>query len=231
MSRFTRYGAVMMTAVLAGAAVAACSDNGTGPAARPVERSIVAERSDTAKGVVGTALDSPLVVRVLDANGAPVAGEPVTFTIYGHGVLNPAMTSTDANGFAMSHFTFGTVAQDLRITVSTDSIKEGATFLLQALTGPAENLLIAQGDSQAGAAGSQLTLPLVVEVTDRYGNPVPGVTVTWSSNAGSLTLLSSTSDAHGLARTNYTLDATPGLYTVTAAIANGASVDFTLTDN
>jgi hypothetical protein len=56
-------------------------------------------------GIVGRELDDPLVVRVLDANGEPIAATPVTWSIgSGAGTLTPTARS-DGAGFARARWT------------------------------------------------------------------------------------------------------------------------------
>jgi hypothetical protein len=61
-------------------------------------------------GASGSALPTPLSVRVTDANGYPVAGIPVTWlTLQGGGSVNPGVSLTDADGRASSSWTLGAV--------------------------------------------------------------------------------------------------------------------------
>ena len=56
----------------------------------------------------GESLVNPLVVAAIDANGTPMPGVPVTFTItHGNGELSTTTATTDANGRAETIFTLG----------------------------------------------------------------------------------------------------------------------------
>ena len=44
-----------------------------------------------------------------------------------------------------------------------------------------QNLALESGDAQTGTADTALASSLVVKVTDQFGNPVPGVTITWAA--------------------------------------------------
>jgi len=87
------------------------------------------------------------------------------------------------------------------------------------------------GDAQTGTAGQALADPLRVAVTDG-GVAQNGVTVTWATtNGGSLSPATSTTDANGLAVTMWTLGAGGGAQTATASVtgASGSPVTFTAT--
>lgn len=89
------------------------------------------------------------------------------------------------------------------------------------------------GNSQQGLAASTLSAPLRVEVKDASGQPVAGVTVSWSVSAGGGSVMpaSSTSDGSGVAATTFTLGPVAGVQTVTAAASGlaGSPVSFTET--
>ena len=92
-------------------------------------------------------------------------------------------------------------------------------------------LEIISGDGQQGAPGATLSQPLVVEVYDRHGNPLPGATVSFAVTAGGATLsvTTATTDANGRAATMLTLGPQPGTNSVVATIADLKPVTFTAT--
>ena len=92
-------------------------------------------------------------------------------------------------------------------------------------------LEILSGAGQQGAPGATLSQPLVVEVYDRHGNPVPGATVTFAVTAGGATLskTTATTDANGRAATMLTLGPQPGTNSVVATIADLKPVTITAT--
>jgi hypothetical protein len=97
---------------------------------------------------------------------------------------------------------------------------------------PAAASITRVGDEhRQGMANAPLAEPLSVRVTDGAGNPVAGVTVTWSVTAGggSVAPGSSATDANGVASTSWTLGAGAGEQTVTATIPTGATVIFRAT--
>lgn len=81
-------------------------------------------------------------------------------------------------------------------------------------------------DAQTGAAGSALTQPISVHVTDASGTASSGTTVTWTvaTGGGTTSAATSVANATGDATTTWTLGTTAGANTVTASIPAGASV-------
>ena len=94
--------------------------------------------------------------------------------------------------------------------------------------GPPAQIVVMSGDNQTGIAGQPLTLPVVVEVRDARGTPVPGVTVNWGADEpgpansitcgkisadrveGMLSIKLSTTDSRGTATAQWTLPARGG---------------------
>src|SRR5512138_2354198 len=63
----------------------------------------------------GTALDEPLVARIVDADGRPVRRMDVRWTATA-GEVTPAISTTDANGVAKAVWRLGTMAGTQRAT-------------------------------------------------------------------------------------------------------------------
>jgi uncharacterized delta-60 repeat protein len=85
---------------------------------------------------------------------------------------------------------------------------------------------LVSGAGQSSAAGSPLAQPIKVFISDSNGNPISGVTVTWSITASGGTFSSpSTSDSTGNASTILTMGSTPGTYSVTATAGSLSTSD------
>jgi hypothetical protein len=96
----------------------------------------------------------------------------------------------------------------------------------------ASQLVIVSGDNQSGAAGQQLTKPLVVVAEDANGAYIAGVTVTFTSTLGStVSPPTVTTDSTGLAQTMVTLGTIAGAEMITATESgiDGAPVVFDAT--
>lgn len=87
------------------------------------------------------------------------------------------------------------------------------------------------GDVQTGTVSQTLAVPLQVLATDAAAGAVPGVTVTWAVTAGggNLSAGSGSTDASGHSAVNWTLGATAGANTATAAVPGLPPVTFTAT--
>ena len=84
------------------------------------------------------------------------------------------------------------------------------------------------GDAQTGPVGMPLASPLVVLVTDNAGDPVQGVTVSWSAQRGSVSPTASPTGSDGRASVQWTLGAEPGeqLASASASGLQGSPVTF-----
>lgn len=96
--------------------------------------------------------------------------------------------------------------------------------------GPAA-LVQVGGDNQAGPINQPLADSLVVRVDDGQGQPVAGITVSWSveNGAGALSPVSVVTGSDGRAAVQWTLGAIAGHHTVTALVADLQAVVFDAT--
>jgi hypothetical protein len=96
----------------------------------------------------------------------------------------------------------------------------------------ATTIALLTGNGQTGAASQTLPNPLVVVVTDKSGNPVSDVTVSWSAQGGGgVSSATVKTGAEGHASVQRTLGPTPGEQTTTATVTglDGSPVTFTAT--
>jgi hypothetical protein len=149
-------------------------------------------------------------------------------TGYNSGTVDSSMTVTDASGIASANWTLGTIAQ---VDTLTATIPDGTSIAITAIAvaGPINGLAKAGGDAQSVASGGSTSQPLVVRAVDRFGNPAAGVTVSWVSNAGTLSSRSTTTGPSGQAFVTLTTAAAPMTYSITATAGAGATTIFTLT--
>jgi hypothetical protein len=87
---------------------------------------------------------------------------------------------------------------------------------------------VATGADQAGTVGQPLDTALTVFVTDKFGDPVPGVLVRFAvpSRSGSLAPLAQTTSPSGHAHTTWSLPTAAGAYQASARAAGLDSVTF-----
>jgi hypothetical protein len=224
-------GLTLALAAVGIASLAACSNDSSTNTLTPVATALAPTTgSDAQTGTVGQALSQAVGVHVTDQNGAAMRGAIVTWTVLaGGGSVDSTTSASDTSGNAAAHWTLGT-------TTGVDSLRaslaNGTSVVLTATAnaGAFSSLLLVSGDAQSVTAGSAAQ-PLVVRTVDRYGNPVAGVTVTWTvtSGDGTLDVTSSTSGADGTAQANVTTSATPGVTVVSASAGGANPVSFNVT--
>jgi protocatechuate 3,4-dioxygenase beta subunit len=99
--------------------------------------------------------------------------------------------------------------------------------------GAAASIAVNSGSAQSKTIGSAFVTALSLTVTDTYGNPVGGATVTFSAPASgasaSLSSATATANSSGIASVTATANGVAGAYSVTAA-SGGASASFSLTN-
>jgi adhesin/invasin len=173
---------------------------------------------------------SPQVV-VRDANGNPVAGASVTFTVgSGGGIVISGNQTTNANGLATVGAWFMGGAPGPNTLVATSPGLLPVTFTATATAGPPVSMAAVSLTSQTGTAGSNVASPPSVVVRDALGNPAAGVEVTFSVTGGGGTVADpiQTTGFDGVATvTSWTLGVTPGVNTVVASSPGLPSVTFT----
>ncbi|HEX6042121.1 MAG TPA: Ig-like domain-containing protein [Longimicrobium sp.] len=189
-------------------ALAACSGDGTGSDNKAGPPSAVARPAgDAQQAAVGTALPTPLKVRVTDAAGKATPNVSVAWAVTaGGGAVTPGSSVTDANGEASATWTLGTQAGPQTATATVAGLAP-ATFTATASAGAAAQMTVVSGADQLAIAGSELTRNLTFKVTDQYGNPVAGQAVTLSVNAAlaSLTGNGTATAADGTVSTRVTV--------------------------
>lgn len=183
-------------------------------------------------GTVGEALPDPVVAEARDEFSNPVPGVTILFEPQsGAGSVADAQVATDQQGRASTSWILGTTPgqQSLMVrlqTAGTPASEVQAT----AVAGAAEALVKVSGDEQQAPPADTLPNPLVVRAEDAFGNPVQGVTVSFTTpHGGSFTQPSPVTDAQGQAQTSWVLgdESQPVDQTATATAAGIGSVTFT----
>lgn len=172
-------------------------------------------------------------VRVLDGAGNGVAGVAVAFAVAtGGGSAVVANVSTGSDGRAtIGAWILGPTPGENTLTATVAGLNP-VTFTATATGGAAVSMQPISLVTQSGIAGQNATSPPSVVVRDALGNPVAGVTVTFTVTAGSGVLggASQVTNANGTATvTSWTFGAIAGVNTVVATAAGLPSVSFTAT--
>jgi hypothetical protein len=189
---------------------------------------------DEQSDLVGSVLGDSLVVYVTDVRDRPVPGATVNFTFPdADAAAAPATATTDAAGIAWAKVTLGTevgpVAGLAEVPVALGVTPVRVTFTALALAAGANRITLVSGNEQSAPAGADLPAPLVVQVTDEFGNPIPNVTIGWTfTGGGSVSAASTLTGADGLTSVTRTLGPTAGQQTAVATAEGlaGSPVSF-----
>nr|MBA3654960.1 Ig-like domain-containing protein [Actinomycetota bacterium] len=185
---------------------------------------------DNQRAAVGSALPDPLVVRVTDAQGNPVAGVTVDWTAGGGGTIDPATVVTDADGRATAERVLGTSAGTQTAQAASGDLTP-VGFIHTAEAANPTSLRLISGNDQTGAVAATLADSLVVRLEDGNGNGVGGKPVTWvvATGGGTVSPVTATTDPNGLAATQWTLGPAAGLNQLNAVFSGLPSVAFAAT--
>jgi hypothetical protein len=194
--------------------------------------SLFATRGQDQGGLVGELLADSLTVRVVDRFRNPVPGVAVAWQITGGGSVSPIETSTGPDGSAGVARRLGPTAGAQTAVAAVGHLHGSpVTFQQLALPGRAATLVAVSGDGQTGETGKDLPTPLAVKVADASGNPIEGLSISWSVKAGSGSAdpSRSRSNAQGMAVSVWTLGEEPGPATLTASAPGLSPVTFEAT--
>jgi uncharacterized protein (TIGR03437 family) len=172
----------------------------------------------------------PLVVRVLDGSGFPVADAPVRFSTALAGVTLQVQTArSNMEGFAETRVT----APDFPGAFAVEATMESGTALVARFNvsvgagGGSGRLAIVAGDGLMVRDRTSAANALVVRVRDAAGNPMAGASVNWRVSRGLGTVTArSTSDAGGLASATFSAGAVAVDVAFTTLSEVTASTDF-----
>lgn len=182
-------------------------------------------------GQVASPLPIPLRIRV-QTSAPSDAGVTVNWTP-SEGQVSPASSVTDAQGYAETTWTLGTVAKDTEAVVARISGAEGSPlrFTARALPGPAVEILTLGADSQVAYTAPAYTTTFndpLVALRDGWGNDLPRPLVTWSVIEGPVHIASTYYDVpdygySSAAAAQVVADGIPGT-AVVEVVANGTNL-------
>lgn len=190
--------------------------------------------------LINTAFANDLRMTVTDANGRNVGNAEVTLAAPGSGasaLLSPATIRTNALGRIVVGATANNVVGGpYNVVATVTATGDTANFVLTNAS-PA-NLTVtkdANSDPQSTLVNTAFAERLSFVVTDSGGNPVEGLTVTFSvpgsGASANLSTTTTTTNTLGRAITYATANGTDGSYQVTGTVdASGDTVQFALTN-
>lgn len=219
------------------ALVGGCREASTGPSDSnnsAFASSMLLVSGNSQVGQIGSALSQLLVVKVVDAGGLPVRGASVTFAARtGGGSISPASGTSDVSGLVTAIWTLGTTlgAQSTVAKLTNSFVNDSTKFTATATTGPPGVIALVSGNNQLSTVGKALALPLVVKITDTFGNNAVGAKVTWTPGnlSGTASPPTDTTGADGTASATWTVGNTATAQTLTASVAGLPPIVFTAT--
>ncbi|MDZ7374284.1 MAG: Ig-like domain-containing protein [candidate division KSB1 bacterium] len=182
-----------------------------------VPKSLVYVSGNGQTGTVGRRLADSLKVRVLDRINQGVGGIQVRFDVLqGGGSVSSSVVATNAQGYAAVSWVLGTAIGLQKVQASVSGL-QGSPIVFSAMASAdlPYRVVKASRDSLRGAAGKLLDDTIRVRVTDQYGNPIAGHSVTFyivsgGGNLGGAADTTVATDATGIASVRWTLGPTPG---------------------
>ena len=137
---------------------------------------------------------------------------------------------TDASGLATFPNIIINQAGAYTLTAEAAEVASATSKPFNVRAGSATSIEAAGGTPQTTTILTKFPMALQVTVTDTLGNPVSGVSVSFtapgSGASATLSAPTATTDASGHASVNATANSLAGAYTVTAAAAGAGSAAF-----
>ena len=203
----------------AGLIIAACGGGGTEPPPRetPTLGSVAISPSSAQQIQAGTT--TQLTATARDQNGATFSGASISFSS-----SNESVVTVSSSGLVTSVGPVG-VASITATATSGSTTRTSSPVEVRVVAAAASAVAVVSGGSQADKPIRAAADELVARVTDRFGNPVGGASVSWAVTAGGGTVASATttSGTDGTTRNTLTTGPAEGLNTVTASVAGGAA--------
>ncbi|HEX7121061.1 MAG TPA: hypothetical protein VF178_01735 [Gemmatimonadaceae bacterium] len=165
--------------VLVGVLLLACGEDD--PTRPPTVTSLQVVGAATLDGQAGEEVATDPAVRAVDAQGDPVPGVQVTFTVVeGDGFVSPTPVTTDAEGIARTTWLLGPRTGVQRIEAATPGVAP-VTITANVAPGPPARIVVSPSTLNFDAMGDSLQAS--ASFTDRFGNPIPSddVEFAWES--------------------------------------------------
>ncbi|MBC7896041.1 MAG: hypothetical protein H7066_11560 [Cytophagaceae bacterium] len=189
---------------------AALSGCGKAVEASPVPASLVLVQGNLQSVQGGLELPNPVVVRLLDAEGKPVEGVAVGFSVMnGGGSVTPGSVVSDESGEARTKWVLGAAEVNQTLTAKApalDPLNIAAIALLPT------DLLIAQGNNQAAKPSAPLPNAIVIRVVGPNNAPMKNIAVAFQviTGGGLISPQSGLTNAQGEVTARWTLGTSPG---------------------
>lgn len=194
----------------------------------PARAALTPVASQEQRAPVGASI--PLEVRARSAAGEPIVDSLVQFVVVdGSATLDPDRTRTDSMGIARTTVALPDRVGENLIVARLYGSELETRVSLRAEPGPPARVTAASGNGQEAEVTELLPVRPSVIVTDRNGNPVPGVEVLFSvaSGEGSAAPARMLTDSLGQASAMWRLGIETGTQELEASVrSTGSSVTF-----
>lgn len=185
------------------------------------ENTRLASVDDAQSGAVGEPLAEPVAVRVTDSTGVPLSDVLIAWTADNGGTIAGEAPRTDSLGEARARWTLGPRAGPQRAWAQVGMGRAITRTAVEATAAPGAPAALAAVRATAlrGVAGELLAPAPELRVTDRGGNPVPGVAVTLKPSSGPVHERAPVTDSTGRVAVAWTLGPLAGAQRLTASAA------------
>ncbi|HXE58765.1 MAG TPA: Ig-like domain-containing protein, partial [Gemmatimonadales bacterium] len=198
--------------------------------------------ADSLVGRVGDSLARPVLVRVTDSTGAPLADVPVAWSTSRDGRIQGLTPRTDSLGEARARWTLGRLAGPQEAWVHVGHRRTVPPVRVTALARPgrAVELVVVTGRPKGrggptaapraprggeagivaeGTVGEELAGSIVLAALDALGNPVPAAAVELAPLAGAVPEAIARTDSSGRLALRWALGSTAGIQRLAARLA------------
>jgi adhesin/invasin len=182
----------------------------------------------------GATIAPSVTVQVQDqfGNNLTTLGIPVTLVLNSGALSGTATQFTNGSGVATFNDLNVHAAGTYTLTAQAPALNSAVSNSFTVHAGAPATVAVSGGGTQSAQVLTPFAQPLQATVTDAFGNPVSGATVTYASpGTGASATLSTApaTDANGRTSVTATANGTAGGYTVTATAGTGTA-NFALTN-
>src|SRR5205085_500483 len=131
----------------------------------------------------------------------------------GGGSLATLLDTTDVDGHVQATYRSPAIAGRAKVTAT--AAQQTATFTMTLAADTTGSLSAYAGNGAAALVGFQLTV--IAKASDRFGNAMKGVDVSWSASSGLLQTTSGTTDSTGKATNVITVGPDTGKVMIVAS--------------
>jgi hypothetical protein len=172
---------------------------------------------DHQEGRVGTELPKPVVLRVVDSTGNPVADAPIALATSG-GSLADSSVRTDSTGKVMVRWRLGRDMGSYTLSARVTGTDRTAPAVVTAKANPGGPELLSLDASAVKGTTHALQRSIVAIVKDVYGNPIPDASLRFTTKTGAVSPTRAVTDAKGRARVTWTLSPKAIEHLLTASV-------------